>query len=156
MIDAIDRKILNILRNNARVPNAEIARTISMAPSAVLERIRKLERRGVIERYEARINPKAAGLGLTAYTFVHVEEGVGTLDTGQKLAALPEVLETHYTAGQAAYLVKVRVADTEALADFLQRIGKIPGVRDTNSTIVLRTIKETSSIPLPSPSDDTD
>lgn len=154
MIDAVDRKILNILRNNARVPNAEIARTIGMAPSAVLERIRKLERRGVIERYEARVSPKAVGLGLTAFTFVHVEEGVGTMDTGQKLAALPEVLETHYTAGQAAYLVKVRVANTEALAEFLQRIGKIPGVRDSNSTIVLRTIKETASIPLAAPPED--
>ncbi|WP_029893624.1 Lrp/AsnC family transcriptional regulator [Desulfohalovibrio reitneri] len=144
-MDAVDTHILNILRDNARISNAELARTVGMAPSAVLERVRKLERKGVIERYEARINPKEVGLSLTAFTFVHVEEGVGTLDTGQKLAALPEVLEAHYTAGSASYLLKLRVSDTEGLAQLLQRIGRIEGVRDTNSTIVLRTLKETSA-----------
>ena len=70
MIDEIDRQILNILQQNARTSNAEIARQIDMAPSAVLERIRRLEAKGVIQGYEARINPEALGLGVLAFVFV--------------------------------------------------------------------------------------
>ena len=66
MIDDVDEKILNILQENARTPNAEIARRVGMAPSAVLERLRKLEERGVIEGYAVRVRPKAVGLGLLA------------------------------------------------------------------------------------------
>ena len=75
MIDEIDRQILNILQQNARTPNAEIARQVGMAPSAVLERIRKLETRGVIRGYEARIDPEALGLNLLAFVFVRAEDG---------------------------------------------------------------------------------
>lgn len=148
MIDDTDREILNILQQNARTSNAEIARRVGKAPSAVLERIRKLERKGIVQGYEARLSPKAAGMGLTSFTMVAAQEGVGTVETGQALAAIPGVLEVHYIAGAAAYLIKVRVADTEKLADLLKEVGQIPQVRDTNSTIVLRTVKETANLPL--------
>ena len=84
MIDEIDRRILMILQANARTSNADIARAVSMAPSAVLERVRKLERKGVITGYEARIDPSAVELDLTAFTFVKTEEPVGAIDTGGK------------------------------------------------------------------------
>lgn len=142
-IDAIDSKILGILQKNARISNAEIARQIGMAPSAVLERIRKLEQRQVILGYETRINPRLLGQGLTAFTFVRTEEKVGSTGSGTLLAALPEVVEVHYTAGQDSYLVKVRVADTEGLSHLLKTFGQIENVRDTRSTIVLSTVKET-------------
>ncbi|MGE4553414.1 MAG: Lrp/AsnC family transcriptional regulator, partial [Desulfovibrionaceae bacterium] len=119
MIDRINRKILTILQANARTSNAEIARRVDMAPSAVLERIRKLERAGVIQGYEARINPKALDLGLTAFTLVRAEERVGATDTGEALATVPNVLEVHYCAGQDSYLVKVRAANAEGLAETL-------------------------------------
>lgn len=154
MIDDIDRKILNILQDNARTANADIARAVGMAPSAVLERVRKLERKGVIAGYEARIDPAAIGLGLTAFSFVSAEEIVGSVDTGQKLAAIPGVLEVHYVAGRAAYLIKVRVADPMSLAELLKEIGRIPTVRDTNSTVVLATVKETSKQPVEGPEKD--
>jgi Lrp/AsnC family leucine-responsive transcriptional regulator len=70
MIDEIDRQILSILQQNARTSNAEIARQVEMAPSAVLERIRRLEARGVIQGYEVRINPEALGLDILAFVFV--------------------------------------------------------------------------------------
>lgn len=148
MIDGIDRNILTMLQENARTSNADIARAIGMAPSAVLERIRKLERRGVITGYEARIAPEAIGLGLTAFTFVKTEEPVGSMDTGAALAAIPGVMEVHYAAGTAAYLIKVRVADPKALAELLKLIGRLPTVRDTNSTVVLQTVKETGAMPI--------
>ena len=87
MIDEIDRRILMILQDNARTSNADIARAVSMAPSAVLERVRKLERKGVITGYEARIDPSKVDLDLTAFTFVKTDEPVGAIDTGQQLAA---------------------------------------------------------------------
>jgi len=70
MIDDIDGKILSILQSDARTSNAEIARRLAMAPSAILERIRKLETRGLIEGYEARLNPKALDMGLLAFIYV--------------------------------------------------------------------------------------
>lgn len=148
MIDDIDKQILTILQQNARTSNADIARAVDMAPSAVLERVRKLEKRGVITGYEARIDPEALGLGLTAFTFVKTEEPVGATDTGAALAAIPGVMEVHYAAGSAAYLIKVRVSGTRALADLLKRIGALPTVRDTNSTVVLQTVKETGTLPV--------
>lgn len=148
MIDEIDRKILIILQGNARTSNADIARAVSMAPSAVLERVRKLERRGVITGYEARIDPSAVELDLTAFTFVKTDEPVGAIDTGEQLAAVPGVQEVHYVAGTAAYLIKVRAPDTRALADLLKVIGRLSTVRDTNTTVVLQTVKETGALPL--------
>lgn len=147
-IDETDLEILNIIQNNGRIPNAEIARRISMAPSAVLERLRKLERKGVVKGYETRLDPKALGLGLTAFSFVRTEESVGSTDVGEVLAGFPEVMEVHHTAGEDCYLIKVRVADTGSLGSLLKRFGAIPEVRDTRTTIVLTTVKESVSIPL--------
>ena len=147
MIDETDAQILTILQQNARTSNADLARAVGLAPSAVLERVRKLERRGVLLGYEARVAPEALGLDFTAFTLVRTEEAVGSTDTGRALAALPGVLEVHYTAGQAAYLIKVRVAGAKGLADLLKEIGRLPTVRDTNSTVVLETLKETQALP---------
>ena len=148
MIDDIDRKILNILQNNARTPNAEVARQVGMAPSAVFERIKKLEKKGVILGYEARINPQALDLGLVAYTSVLSEEQVGCTDAGARLAEIEEVQEVHYTAGRDYYLIKARVKNTESLAGLLQKFGQVQGIRDTRTTIVLSTIKETTCLPV--------
>lgn len=150
MIDEIDTGILTILQNNARTPNAEIARQLEMAPSAILERIRKLEARGVITGYETRLCPEALGLGLVAFVFVRADERVGQAQAGTQLAAIPEVQEVHHVAGEDCYLVKVRVADTAALGRLLrERFGAIESVRSTRSTIVLTTLKETAQLPLP-------
>jgi Lrp/AsnC family transcriptional regulator, leucine-responsive regulatory protein len=148
MIDKIDRTILSILQDSGRTSNADIARAVGMAPSAVLERMRKLERKGIIRGFEAVLRPKDVGFTLTAFTFVRADEGVGSMDIGKSLARVPGVLEAHYTAGQDSYLVKVRARDTEHLQHILQQFGAIPGVRDTHTTVVLTTLKETRSLPI--------
>ncbi|HEY7342621.1 MAG TPA: Lrp/AsnC family transcriptional regulator [Ktedonobacterales bacterium] len=151
MIDTIDTKILSILQNDARTSNAEIARRLGMAPSAILERIRKLETRGLIAGYEARLNPRPLDHGLLAFIYVRADERIGSREIGDELAAIPEVQEVHHIAGEDCYLLKVRVADTNALSDLLrQRLGPIDAIRSTRTTIVLSTIKETAQIPLPS------
>ena len=147
MINEIDAKILHILQQDARIANAEIARHLDMAPSAILERIRKLEARGLIQGYEARLNPKMLDLDLLAFIFVRADEGVGSLNTGEVLAQMPEVQEVHHIAGEDCYLVKVRVANTEALGRLLrERFGRIATIRSTRTTIVLSTLKESGQL----------
>lgn len=153
MFDAIDTSILNILQANARVSNVEIARQVGMAPSATLERVRKLENRGAIQGYEARIEPESIGLDLLAFVFVRSNEVPGCATTGDQLAAIPEVLEVHHVAGEDCYLVKMRAANPEALGRILrEQVGSISNVTSTRTTIVMGTLKETGVLPVGSPS----
>lgn len=148
-LDDIDWDILRLLQENARIPHAEIARRVGMAPSAVLERVRKLEARGVVRAYEPRLNTQALGYGLAAFVFVRGDELSGSNAMGEHLAAMPEVLEVHHVAGEDCYLVKVRAEDTEALGRLLrERFGPIPHLRTTRTTVVLSTLKETACLPL--------
>ena len=144
MIDKKDKEILDILQKQGRISNADLARTLGMAPSGVHERVRKLERQGVIEEYSARIAPKAVGLPLTTFIQVKTDDQVGCTDAGHALADLPAVLEVHHIAGEFNYLVKARVADTDSLTELLRDFGRIPHVRDTRTTLVLGTIKEST------------
>ncbi len=149
-MDQVDLNILEILQKDARTPNVEIARRIGLAPSATLERIRKLERQGILRGYAARIEPVTLGLGLLAFVFVRSRERAGAVRTGKRLAAIPEVQEIHHIAGEDCFLVKVRAANPQALGELLrERFGNIAGVDSTRTTIVLETLKETSSLPVP-------
>ena len=149
MIDATDRRILGLLQHNARTSNAEIARQIGMAPSATFERIRKLEERGVVRGYEARIDPRTLDLGMTAFVFVRSTEPPGDNSTARALTSIPEVQEVHNIAGEDCFLIKARVRDPEDLARLLrEEIGPIKTITSTRSTIVLETIKETCHLPL--------
>ena len=149
MIDGVDRQILDIMQNEGRVTNAEIARRVGMAPSAILERIRKLEDRGVIAGYAAKLNPAAINKSLLAFVFVKAEEGVWQTTTGDALAEIPEVQEVHHIAGEDCLLVKIRARDTESLGRLMrERFGAIPSIGSTRTTIVLETVKETTSLPI--------
>lgn len=148
-MDEIDLKIIELLQQNSRISNAEIARRVSMAPSAVLERIKKLEEKRIIQEYVARVDPKAVGRGLLAFISVQAERC--GCELGEALAKIPGVLEVHNVAGVDCYLVKVRVRDTEGLGRMLtDDFRSIPGLRSTKTTIVLTSLKETASLPLDS------
>jgi Lrp/AsnC family transcriptional regulator, leucine-responsive regulatory protein len=149
-LDAIDLQILDHLQTNARNTQADIARAIGLAPSGVLERIRKLEAKRVIRGYTADVDPKVVGLGMLAFVAVRSDEVASDNRIARELADTPEVLEVHHVAGEDCYLVKVRCRDAEHLGQLLRtRIGRIAGVRSTRSTIVLETVKETSRLPIP-------
>lgn len=149
MIDTMDRKILELLQVSGRMSNAEIARTVNMAPSGTFERIRKLEERQVVLGYGARVNPKALGLKLTAFVFVRSADNPATTSAAEHLAEIEEVQEVHHIAGEDCYLIKVRARDTEDLQRLLrQKIGAIPEVRSTRTTIVLQTVKESTHLPM--------
>lgn len=142
-LDQVDREILGLLQGNARISNADIARELSMAPSAVLERVKKLEQKNTILQYTTRLNPSALHQNLLAYVFIKASDGIGCNDTASALAAIPEVQEVHHVAGDDCYLVKVRTYDSASLMKLMRNsIGKIPNILSTRTTIVLETVKE--------------
>lgn len=154
MIDSTDRQILDILQENGRIANAEIARRVGLAASAVFERIRKLEERGVIAGYGARLDARRLDLGLLAFVYVRADERTSARETEQALAEMPEVQEVHHIAGEDCFLVKVRTRDTAALSSLIRdRIGALEAVRGTRTTVVLETIKESAALPLEEPDD---
>ena len=147
MIDGTDEQLLTILQSDARISNAEIARQIGLAPSAVLERIRKLEDRGIIRGYRTDIDPRAVEFGLTVFVTVKTSE-CGS-DAEEALAKIPEVLEVHDVAGEDCFMLKIRTKDTDALGRLLrEKIKTIPSVSGTRTTVVLETYKETNALPL--------
>lgn len=149
MIDDISLKILKILQKKARIPNVEVARQVGMAPSAVLERIRKLEKMGIIDGYEVRLNPERFGKSQVAFIHVRTDGKGQERSLLKSLAALPQVQEIHYVSGEDSYLLKVRETDTKALGRLVrEHIAPLNGVVSTRTTIVMTTFKETARIPI--------
>ncbi|MEO6708771.1 MAG: Lrp/AsnC family transcriptional regulator [Planctomycetota bacterium] len=149
MIDDVDLKILAILQADGRASHAELARQVGLVGSAVHERVKKLEERGIVRGYSARLDPEALGKKLLAFVFLRAEEDGTSNEVALALAKIPEVLEVHHVAGEDCYLAKVRTADTESLGRLIrERFRAIPQVHSTRSTIVLETIKEDLCLPL--------
>ncbi len=147
MIDVIDTQILSILQQDGRTSNAEIARQVNLAPSAVLERIRKLEERRVIRGYSADIDAKALDFGLTSIIAVRTVDDLTGI--GEQLAAVPEIQEVHEVAGDDCFYIKVLSKDAESLGLFLrEKIKGIPNVVNTRTTVVLKTFKEGTVVPI--------
>jgi Lrp/AsnC family transcriptional regulator, leucine-responsive regulatory protein len=144
MINKIDARILNILQQNSRISNAEIARQIKMAPSAVLERIKKLEKNGIIKKYTVEIEASEVEKELLAFILVRANGPIVDNKTAKELAKVPEVQEVHIVAGEDCFLVKVRAENPAALTELLRKkIASIKSIRSTSTTIVLETVKET-------------
>ncbi len=141
-MDNIDRKILDLLQANARMSNADIAREVKLAPSVTLSRIRKLEEKGFIAGYEAKLNPHALGLDMLAFVLIKV---MGDKDIEDSLVSIPGVQEVHNIAGDDCYLIKIRTRNTEALSQLLKE--KVRGESiSTKTIIVLSTLKETTQL----------
>ena len=150
MIDDVDMKILGILQADGRTSHAEVARQVGLVGSAVHERVKKLEERGIVRGYSARLDPEALGKRLLAFVFLRAEENGSSNEVALALAKIPEVLEVHHVAGEDCYLANVRTADTESLGRLIrERFRAIPQVHSTRSTIVLETVKEDLALPLP-------
>jgi Lrp/AsnC family transcriptional regulator, leucine-responsive regulatory protein len=146
-LDKVDLSILRLMQENARVSNAEMARELNMAPSAVLERVKKLEQKNVILQYTTRLNPAPLQQKLLAFIFMKAADGLGCSTTGKALATIPEVQEVHHIAGDDCYLVKIRTADSASLMDLMRnQFSKIPNILSTRTTIVLETVKEQQQI----------
>lgn len=142
-LDQVDLGILQRMQDNARISNADIARELDMAPSAVLERVKKLEQKGIILQYTTRLNPQALQQSLLAFVFIKAADGMGCTDTANELAKIPEVQEVHHVAGDDCYLVKIRTTDSASLMHLMRNsLSRIPNILSTRTTIVLETVKE--------------
>lgn len=149
-LDKIDLGILRLMQENARISNADIARDLNMAPSAVLERVKKLEQKNVILQYTTRLNPSALQQKLLAFVFIKAADGLGCNTTAQELAKIPEVQEVHHVAGEDCYLVKVRTYDSASLVHLMRNsFSKIQNIISTRTTIVLETVKEQQQLIIP-------
>ena len=149
LMDETDLKILTLLQPNSFLTNNELAKKIGMAPSAILERVKKLEQKGVIEGYSTRIKPEALELKLLAFIFIKTSEGPGNASVAKQLVKIPEVQELHHIAGEDCYLVKVRAKDPQSLIHLMREKFKNPNILSTKTTIVLETLKETNQLPIP-------
>lgn len=148
-LDALDRRILDLLLNDGRMTWAQLAAEIGLSAPSAAERVRKLEDAGYIDGYSARISAPLVGYPLLALVSLSVD-APGRHDTLVRWAReSPEVQECHIVAGEHDYLLKVRARDPQQLESFLrEKLRSVPGVVTTTTTIVLRSLKETGSVPL--------
>jgi Lrp/AsnC family leucine-responsive transcriptional regulator len=150
VLDKVDLNILRLMQDNARISNADMARELGMAPSGVLERVKKLEQKGVIQQYTTRINPAALQQKMLAFIFMKASDGPGCTDTAEALSRIPEVQEVHHIAGDDCYLVKVRTYDSSTLVQLMRNsFSQIPNLLSTRTTIVLETVKEQQQLVIP-------
>lgn len=148
-LDRIDLQLLELLQENGRVSQHDLARAVGLSAPSVADRLRKLEERGLIDQYTAVLNARALGLDITAFLFVGISGSRFYAEFRARADELREVQECHSVTGQGSHLLKVRVRDTGALEELLAEIQSWPGVQWTQTSIVLSTVKESPRLPLP-------
>jgi Lrp/AsnC family leucine-responsive transcriptional regulator len=137
-VDETNRKIVALLSGDGRLSYTELAKQTGLSVSAVQQRVRRLEERGVIRGYSAVIDPQAAGLPLTAFVSIKPFDPASPDDAPLRLAHLKAIEACHSVAGEENYILKVRVSSPGALEDLLQEIRAAANV-STRTTIVLST-----------------
>lgn len=133
-----DREIVRLLTQDGRMSYTDLARATGLSTSAVHQRVRRLEQRGVVTGYTASVSPDAIGLPLTAFISVTPLDPSAPDDAPERLADLPEIEACHSVAGEESYILKVRVATPSALEDLLARVRSAANV-STRTTVVLST-----------------
>ena len=146
-IDAIDVRILELLQEHGRMKRSAVAEEVDLSLSAVSERMRKLEARGVIEGYRAIVDAKRLHLDITAFIRVSVDGSEHYPNFVEQVTAMDEVLELHSITGEGSHVMKVRTKNTTSLERFLSEIQAIPGVSSTTTSITLSSFKETRAVP---------
>jgi Lrp/AsnC family leucine-responsive transcriptional regulator len=148
MVDAIDIKILNILQVDGRTKRNVIAESVGLSLPSLSERLKKLEERGIIEGYYAKVNRKTFAYDLMAFITVFMKSYKKFEELSDHVKETPEILECHAVLGEGSHILKVLVKDTEELEKLLANIQSWPGILRTVTSFVLSTIKETSNIKL--------
>jgi len=146
-IDEIDVKILELLQEDGRMQRSDVAEVVDLSISAVSDRMRKLEERGVIQGYRAVVDAKRLHLDITAFIRVSVEGSERYSGFVDRVSDMEQVLEVHSITGEGSHLLKVRTTNTTTLERFLSDIQAIPGVTHTTTSIVLSSFKETRTVP---------
>jgi len=141
LIDEVDRKILNRLLDNSRVSYRKIAEEIGVSEATVFLRVKKLLEKGVIKRFTVELSPERIGKGLTAFVLIKAEpqKYIQALDM---MKEIDDIYEIYDVTGNYYSIVKIRTSSREKLAKIIDQIGMIEGISSTETTIVLRKIKE--------------
>ncbi len=150
-LDAADLRILHRLQQDGRVSNLDLAVAVGLSAAQSHRRHRRLEERGYIRRYEARLDPVRLGLGVMAYVHVTMERGhIRDVEKFRELVrAMEQVQECYAVTGDFDYVLKVVAQDLRALSDFLLRaLGQLPGVNGVRSSVCLDEVKHTGALPL--------
>lgn len=138
-MDDIDRRLVTALLADARTSYAELGRLVGLSAPSAHDRVRRLEREGVLRGYAATVSPQSVGLAVTALVGILQREGVEEAELSESLAAIPEIEDCWFVAGEEGFVVKVRVADVDALEHTLGVLRRTPGVARTRTTVVLST-----------------
>lgn len=151
-MDEIDRIILDTVQRDGRASLGEIGRRCGLSISATNERVRKLEARGLINGWGARLDPVAVGADLLAFIFVLLAGPEHEAAFKELVLRLDEVQECHHVTGEWSYLLKVRTRGTAGLERLLaDGLKGVPGLARTHSTIALSSVKETPYVAIPRP-----
>ena len=151
-LSKIDRNILRILQEDARISYAELARQVGLTTTPCIERVRKLEKSGVINSYRAILNPEYLDAGLVVFVQIRLSRTSQDNFEAFRQAAiqLDEVQECYLVSGNFDYLIKARVAGMPAYREFLgETLLTLPGVDASTSYVVMEQVKETLAIPVP-------
>jgi Lrp/AsnC family leucine-responsive transcriptional regulator len=146
LLDQIDLKILSILQNSGRTHLADIAKEVDLSSPAVMERVKKLEARGVIKGYRAVLDAKKVGKDITAFVGISVSHQRYIAAFASYVSGQPDVLECHHVTGEESFIVKVKTANTESLEKLLGEIRSVEGVTRTVTKVVLSTVKESDKL----------
>ncbi len=141
-MDDTDRRLVAALIEDARTSFADLARVVGLSAPSVHERIRKLEREGVLRGSTVDVDPKALGLGVSALVGLQQREDVDADELVARLGAVPEIEDCWAVAGDEAFVAKVRVADLDDLDRTLRVLRQVPGIVRTRTTVVLSTCFE--------------
>jgi Lrp/AsnC family leucine-responsive transcriptional regulator len=147
-LDAVDLQILEVLQAQGRTKRNELAEQVKLSIPAVSERLRKLEERGIIRSFNAVLEARKVGLEVTAFIFVMAESSTFYADIIKRAAAHEEILECHAITGEGSHILKARTRSTATLEKLLSQIQSWPGVKNTRTSIVLSSPKETTILPL--------
>ena len=145
-LDELDVRLLDALQRNARSTYAELGHVVGLKPPAVHERVKRLESRGYVRGYAARLDGRMLGLELVAFVGCYSAPDANYDELVAALAALPEICEVHSVAGEESFIVKVVTRSTAHLDDLLGRLKRIPGIARTKTTVVLSTPFERGGI----------
>jgi Lrp/AsnC family leucine-responsive transcriptional regulator len=149
VLDRIDYKILRLLQDNARLTNADLARSVNLSPTPCLERVRRLEADGYILDYVTLLNPQKLGAGVISFIQVLLDRtSPGVFERFKKQVGLcPEVMECHMVAGGFDYLLKVRTSSMIEYREFLgQTLSQMSDIKQTHTYIVIEEVKATHAI----------
>ena len=150
-LDKLDRRILKVLQQQGRISMTELAEQVGLSTTPCTERVRRLEREGVIEGYSARINPKALGLPLLVLVEIKLASKSGDIFEAfrREVLKLPQILDCHLVSGDFDYLIKARIPDMSQYRELLGDILlKLPQAEESRSYIVMEEVKETLELPI--------